>query len=79
MDTTYVEVLGNRKFIYLNAVKDVSNKEIVVYEINERNDVELVDKTLDKLFKLPLDKEYLLHIDQGSTYTRMDYVNKKKT
>ena len=42
MDTTYVEVLGNRKFIYLNAVKDVSNKEIVAYEINERNDVELV-------------------------------------
>lgn len=78
MDTTYIEVLGSKKFIYLNAVKDVSNKEIVAYEISFRNDAELVDKTLKKLFKLPLDKDCLLHTDQGSTYTREKYMNNLK-
>lgn len=63
MDTTYIEVLGNRKFIYLNAVKDVFNKEIVAYEISFRNDAELVDKILEKLFELPLDKDCLIHTD----------------
>ncbi|MGL4998147.1 MAG: IS3 family transposase [Cetobacterium sp.] len=76
MDTTYIEVLGTRKFIYLNAVKDVSNKEIVAYEISLRNDAELVDNTIDKLFKLPLDRECLIHTDQGATYTRLKYIKR---
>lgn len=76
MDTTYIEVLGNKKFLYLNAVKDVSNKEIVAYEISCKNDAELVDKTLDKLFELSLDPECLVHTDQGSTYTRTKYIQK---
>lgn len=75
MDTTYIEVLGNQKFIYLNAIKDVSNKEIVAYEISSRNDAELVDRTLEKLFKLSLDENCLIHTDQGSTYTRAKYMN----
>lgn len=74
MDTTYIEILGIRKFIYLNAIKDISNKEIIAYEISLRNDSELVDKTLDKLFKLPLAKDCILHTDQGATYTRESYV-----
>lgn len=54
MDTACIEVLGNRKFLYINAVKDVSNKKIIAYEISYKKDAEIVDKTLDKLLKLEL-------------------------
>lgn len=76
MDTTYIEILGTRNFLYLNAVKDISNKEIVAYELSLSNNAELVDKTLEKLFKLSLAKNCLIHTDQGSTYTREKYIQR---
>lgn len=64
MDIAYIEVLGTRIFLYLNATKDISNKETVVYELSLNNNAELVDKTLEKPFKLPLTENYLIHTDK---------------
>mgnify|MGYP001707303051 CR=1 FL=1 len=74
MDTTYTEILGIRNFLYLNVVKDVWNKEIVAYELSLSNNADLVDKTLEKLFKLPLAENCLIH-----TYTREIYSKTRKS
>jgi putative transposase len=76
MDITYIPLnSGGRRFIYLSAVKDLFNDEIVAYEIGLSNNMELVFKTLGKLNKLKLSKDCILHTDQGYQYTHKSYAN----
>ena len=79
MDTTYIPVNNcNSRFIYMNAVKDLYNGEIVAYDLSLKNDISLVNATLSKLFKLPIEKGCIIHTDQGTTYSRVAYCEELK-
>lgn len=72
MDITYIP-LGNKKFLFMNAAKDLFNNEIIAYDLSLRNNVELVNRTIKKILKLPLSKCCTIHTDQGFQYTRKEY------
>lgn len=71
MDITQINIKDRK--IYLNAVKDIFNNQIIAYDIAEKNDFSLVKKTLLKLFKMPLAENCILHTDQGFQYTETKY------
>ena len=76
MDITYIPIdKSARRFLYLNAVKDVFNGQIIAYDLSLRNDVKLVQNTLNKLSKMNLSANCILHTDQGFQYTRREYSN----
>ncbi|ARJ25595.1 hypothetical protein B7492_29560 (plasmid) [Bacillus mycoides] len=70
-DITYLIFNGQR--LYLSAIKDLYNNEIVAYETSRRNDLKLVLDTLKKAKKRRNVKGILLHSDQGSQYTSRQY------
>jgi len=58
------------RWLYLSAVKDLFNNEIVAYQLSERNDNELVLQTFTKAFAKQKDVTGLVvHSDQGFQYT----------
>ncbi|CAK7058753.1 MAG: IS3 family transposase ISBth8 [Desulfovibrio sp.] len=67
-DITYLPTTEG--FLYLSAVQDLCNNEIVAYAISSRNDLHLVFATLDKLSAIP---GAVLHSDQGFQYTHKSY------
>jgi transposase InsO family protein len=69
-DITYVPVTTG--FIYLSAVQDLHNNEIVSYKIGKRNDLNLVLETVNQL-KGSFKKRTILHSDQGFQYTSNYY------
>ncbi|MGG4095448.1 IS3 family transposase [Paenibacillus lautus] len=63
-----------KRWIYLSAVKDLFNNEIVAYQLSERNDNELVLQTFAKAFAKQKDVTGLVvHSDQGFQYTSHAY------
>ena len=79
MDITYIPVDRRfRRFLYMNAVKDLYNGEIVAYELSLKNDTQLVENTLNKLLKTGLPKGCMIHTDQGFQYTRKSYCQQLK-
>lgn len=79
MDVTYIPVnSASSRFIYMNAVKDLFNGEIIAYDLSLRNDSSLISSTLSKLLTLPLEDSCILHTDQGSVYSRVAYFEKLK-
>lgn len=77
MDITYIPI--GKKFLYLNAAKDLFNGEIIAYDISTRIDNLLVQNTLKQLDKMNLDENCILHTDQGAQYTNRAYCCKLKT
>lgn len=73
-DITYIRV--NDDFVYLSAVIDLFNNEVVAWSISKRNDLELVRATLDQLSKIPGVSGAILHSDQGFQYTSKGYANR---
>ncbi|MFB7817702.1 IS3 family transposase [Paenibacillus chitinolyticus] len=73
-DITYIRV-GDR-FVYLSAIQDLYNNEIVSWHLSERNDLALVTKTLDKLRAQADLTSVLLHSDQGFQYTSRPFNEK---
>ncbi|WP_367976194.1 IS3 family transposase [Niallia sp. RD1] len=72
-DITYIRI-GHNSFVYLSAVLDLYNNEIVAWEMSTRNDLELVQNTVIKLNpSLIKNGETLLHSDQGFQYTTKRY------
>ena len=67
-DITYLPTSSG--FIYLSAVQDLHNNEIVAYSLSARNDLELVLATLARLPAMP---GAVLHSDQGFQYTHKTY------
>ncbi|MEC0373691.1 IS3 family transposase [Paenibacillus chibensis] len=62
------------RWLYLSAVKDLFNNEIVAYQLSERNDNELVLRTFAKAFAKQKDVTGLVvHSDQGFQYTSHAY------
>ena len=45
------------------------------YDLSLRNDVKLVQNTLNKLSKMNLSANCILHTNQGFQYTRREYLN----
>jgi putative transposase len=71
-DVTQYKV-GEQK-IYLSAIKDLYNNEIVAHHLSFHNDNELVLETFRKAFKARKDVTGLIvHSDQGSQYTSHAY------
>jgi transposase InsO family protein len=75
-DITYVRI--GETFVYLSAVLDLYNNEIVAWEVSERNDLELVINTLKQLKDKPFGENALLHSDQGFQYTTKFYKKQLK-
>ncbi len=67
-DITYVRI-GDH-FVYLSAVTDLFNNEIIAWELSSRNDLQLV---LDTVYRLETGDGTLLHSDQGFQYTSKQY------
>jgi transposase InsO family protein len=72
-DITYLIFNGQK--LFLSAIKDLYNNEIVAYQISRRNDLKLVIDTLKKAKKKRNVKGILLHSDQGFQYTSRQYNN----
>jgi putative transposase len=61
-------------WIYLSAVKDLFNNEIIAYHMSQRNDNPLVLQTFENAFKKTKDVTGLIvHSDQGFQYTSYAY------
>jgi transposase InsO family protein len=70
-DVSYITCLDGR--LYLSAVKDMFNNEIISYSTSNRNDTDLV---MESFRKLPKANKYsIIHTDQGSTYLSYDTIN----
>lgn len=69
-DVSYIQCTDGR--LYLSAVKDLFNNQIIAYNVSERNDVDLV---IDTINQLP-HQNGIIHSDQGSAYYSWEYRNK---
>lgn len=70
-DITYLR-LGT-SFLYLSAIQDLYNNEIVSFHVSERNDLKLVIETIGKAQKKRDVTGTLIHSDQGFQYTSSSY------
>jgi putative transposase len=70
-DISYL--MFNQKRLYLSAIKDLYNNEIVAYKISHRNDIKLVTDTLKQVKKKQDVRGITLHSDQGFQYTSRQY------
>ncbi|MFP3472826.1 DDE-type integrase/transposase/recombinase, partial [Micrococcus sp. SIMBA_144] len=60
-DITYLIFNGQK--LYLSAIKDLYNNEIIAYKIGRRNDLKLVMDTIKKARKKRSVKGIMLHSD----------------
>jgi len=67
-DVSYIKCTDGR--LYLSAVKDLFNKKIIAYYVSDRNNENLIIKTLEQLTK----GEGIIHSDQGSLYFDNKYI-----
>ena len=70
-DITYLPTKNG--FLYLSAVQDLYNNEIVAWKISERNDLDLVIDTLTELTSKRNVYRSIIHSDQGFQYTSIKY------
>lgn len=70
-DITYLPTKNG--FLYLSAVQDLYNNEIVAWRISKRNDLELVMDTLQELTAKRNVYRSIIHSDQGYQYTSIKY------
>jgi len=73
-DITYIRV--GERFVYLSAIQDLFNNEVVAWHLSERNDLALVTKTVDILSQKTDLNGVLLHSDQGFQYTSKPFNHK---
>lgn len=80
IDITYLRVTKPReKFIYLCAIIDLFNNEIIAYSIQDTMEMSLVFKTLTLVEEKGLaEPNAILHSDQGIQFTSPRYVNRLK-
>lgn len=79
IDITYVEVeKGPQKWMYVCAIKDLFNGEIVSRSIGSSQELRLVHRALDGLKKNGYVNGALLHSDQGFQFTHPSYIRRLK-
>lgn len=64
-DVSYIKCLDGT--MYLSAVKDLYNNEILSFSISKKNDLDLVMETYKKI-PIAQDNDAIIHSDQGSVY-----------
>lgn len=69
-DITYIPCKNGR--LYLSAIKNMRDKSIVAHHCSDKNDVDLVMRTLDKAV-LGNQSNHIVHSDQGSQYVSVAY------
>jgi putative transposase len=75
IDITYVEVKKSfKRWMYICAVKDLYNNEIVAYHMSTTQDMKLVLHTLYQLKEKGFVKGAILHSDQGFHSTNPTYI-----
>ena len=73
-DITEFRVCGQR--VYLSAMMDLYNREIISYRVSERIGFDLVDQTLKQALSRLEPHDYpMIHSDQGWHYRMKPYVN----
>lgn len=75
-DITYLPT--NEGWVYMAAVLDLWNREIVSYKISHHISLDLVKNVVSQLKNKGLNKETLIHSDMGWTYTHRTYVEHLK-
>ena len=75
-DITYL--LTNEGWVYLAAVMDLWNREIISYKIGRYMSLDLVKDVVNQLKNRGLNKKTLLHSDMGWTYTHRTYIEHLK-
>ena len=70
-DITYLPYRG--QFLYLSAIQDLHDNQVVAHHISIRNDLALVTATLDKANEKIDVNGTLIHSDQGFQYTSKPY------
>ena len=66
-DVSYINCTDGR--LYLSAVKDLFNNEIISYSISNKNDFELIFNSIRKIKK----HDGIIHSDQGAVYLNNNY------
>lgn len=70
-DITYLKYDNGRKRMYLSAIEDLYNREIIAYKISNTLDMSFVEQTLGEAFKKVKHNEFnnlIIHSDQGVHY-----------
>ena len=70
-DITYLKYDNGRKRMYLSAIEDLYNREIIAYKISDNLDMSFVENTLGEAFKKVSTGEFrnlIIHSDQGVHY-----------
>jgi putative transposase len=79
IDITYVDVKkGPNRWLYVCAIKDLYNQEILAYSMGTSQDIGLVFRALDELKKRGFANGAILHSDQGSQFTNQRYIERVK-
>lgn len=74
-DITYISY--NSKFAYLSVILDAFTKQILSYVLSESLEIDFVKETIEILVKnhgVDLQKETIIHSDQGSHYTSITFI-----
>jgi transposase InsO family protein len=74
-DITYIPY--NSKFAYLSVILDAFTKQILSYVLSESLEIDFVRETVEILVKnqgVDLQKETIIHSDQGSHYTSITFI-----
>lgn len=75
--TDVTEFKVNNEKLYLSAILDMYNSEIVSYELSMRPNLELTNNTLNKALKKRKNhNKLILHSDQGFQYQHRTWINK---
>ncbi|MDM5332090.1 IS3 family transposase [Ureibacillus composti] len=75
IDISYLEIKKPASdFIFLCAIKDLFNNEIVAYKIGDYQDLDLVLDTVKLLKEKGPEKGAIIHSDQGSQFTSSLYM-----
>ena len=74
-DITYIPYNG--KFAYLSTILDAYTKQILSYVLSDSLEVDFVLETVERLIKqhgVELNKDTLIHSDQGCHYTSVSFI-----
>ena len=78
-DITYL-YYGNGRKAYLQAIKDITTKEIISFEISNNLTMKFVLNSIDNLNNIKIIKNNsIIHSDQGFHYTNPQYIQKVKS
>lgn len=75
-DVTYLILKNNQRF-YFSVIKDLGSCEIVAYSLSDKNNIDLIQNTLNQL-KINSLNNCIIHSDRGALYTSFQYIQKLK-